>query len=117
MDYQQHCHRHYRQQRLRRLHTSAAAIASICAYTTVLMATPKEKAHWNDREVTALIDYLYTNKSVSEGDSGNFKMTVFNGAVAHIAPHRVQGPMKTGKMCKQKWASVHSCNLICLTVA
>jgi hypothetical protein len=107
-------HQLYHQLRQRRQHAYTLAISALCAYTTLLMATPKEKAHWTDHEVAELIDYLHTNRSASEGDTGNFSMAVFNNAAAHLSPHCIQGPVKTAKMCKQKWTSVRTCNFTCL---
>ena len=62
------------------------------------------KAHWTDIEVTELIAYLYTHRS--EGEQGNFKVSTYAGAAAHISGYLVQGPPKTMKMCKTKWSSV-----------
>jgi hypothetical protein len=64
-----------------------------------------EKAHWNTQEEAALIDYLLQHKAEA-GDGGNFKSSGYNAAATHIAPLLTQGPVKTGKMCKMKWALV-----------
>jgi len=72
-----------------------------------LSANDKEKAHWNEPEVTAFIDYLYNHRPGAEiGDAGNFRLTTYNAAVDHIVPYHSSGPKKTGKMCKTKWSSV-----------
>lgn len=92
----------------RRLRAGAAAITALCAhYTTVLMATSSEKlpkAHWNDAEVDALVDYLHDHKAEA-GDGGNFKSNTLNAAATHIKQHLSQGTVKTGKMCKGKWTT------------
>jgi len=93
-----------------RLWAGAATITALCAhYTTVLMATSSSgksiKAHWNDTEVNALVDYLHDYKAEA-GDGGNFKANTLNAAAAHIKQHLSQGPTKTAKMCKGKWTSV-----------
>jgi len=63
------------------------------------------KAHWNNAEVNALVDYLHDHKAKA-GDGGNFKANILNVAAAHIKQHLSQGPTKTSKMCKGKWTSV-----------
>ena len=89
----------------------ALAITTLCVQYSVLImalsANDKEKAHWNEPEVTAFIDYLYNHWPGAEiGDAGNFRLTTYNAAVDHIVPYHSSGPKKTGKMCKTKWSSV-----------
>ena len=69
-----------------------------------------ERADWNEAEVDALLDFLYTEKS-KNGD-GHFKMPTFNSAATSIAPLRTLGPQKTGKMCKTKWNTVRHCAML-----
>lgn len=71
------------------------------------MALPndQEKAHWDEHEVSSLIDYFYIHRAEA-GEGGNFKPKVYNAAAEHIAPYLSQGPTKTGSMCKTKWDSV-----------
>jgi hypothetical protein len=91
-----------------RVQTGAIVLAALCAqYTTILtmaLPTPSSKAHWTDLEVTELINYLNIHRS--EGEQGNFKVSTYVGAAAHISPHLVHGPPKTNKMCKTKWSLV-----------
>jgi hypothetical protein len=94
----------------------AGAIAIVALYTQYaifLMALPeeKEKAHWNELEVSALVDYFYQHRS-QVGEWGNFRAKTYDAAAEHIASHLSQGPKKTGKMCKKKWASVCSSSLV-----
>ncbi|KAG2071225.1 hypothetical protein BDR04DRAFT_1016563 [Suillus decipiens] len=90
----------------RHLLTSVISLTALAAqYTTVLMAQEKEKAFWTEPEVTALVDYLYEHQS-EHAEGGNFKMSTFNGTAKAIAPKRLQGPQKTGKMCQTKWTSL-----------
>jgi hypothetical protein len=92
---------------LRRRWAGALAITTLCVqFTTFIMAQPpKEKANWNEQEVTALINYLYEHRAEA-GDGGSFKNTTFNAAAAHIGPFLTQGPPKTAKRCKTKWMAV-----------
>jgi hypothetical protein len=71
------------------------------------MALPEDQegAHWNELEVTTLIDYFY-HRRAEAGEGGGFEAEIYNAAAEHIAPHLSQGPNKTGKMCKKKWDSV-----------
>ena len=95
---------------LRRHWAGAIAITALCTqYASILMSQPQqEKAHWNEDEVAALITYLYDHRS--EGEGGSFKDTTYNAVVTHIAPKLTQGPTKTKKRVKTKWASV--CNYL-----
>lgn len=97
------------QTRRRRRQWAAAllAITTLCLQNTLLImaqANDREKAHWNEHEVTALIDYLHVHRA--EGEAGNFKPKTFNAAADHITPYLSHGPKKVGKMCKTKWVSV-----------
>jgi hypothetical protein len=80
------------------------------------MAQEKEKAFWTEPEVTALVNYLYEHQSEC-AEGGNFKMSTFNGAAKAIAPKRLQGPQKTGKMCQTKWTSVHCIMLLIIDIS
>lgn len=95
-------------QRRRRLWTGAVAIVALCVqYTVFLMSLPedKEKAHWNELEVSALVDYFYQRRS-EVGEGGNFRAKTYNAAGKHIASYLSQGPKKTARMCKMKWFSI-----------
>lgn len=87
----------------------AVAITALFSQYSVLLtsmaqAKDKEKAHWNELEISELVDYYHQNRL--EFAEGNPKPKIFNSAAEHIAPHLTQGPRKTGKMCKTKWVSV-----------
>jgi len=97
-----------RRQRQRQWAAALLAITNLCLQNTlIIMAHDREKAHWNEHEVTALIDYLHVHRA--EGEAGNFKPKTFNAAADHITPYLSHGPKKVGKMCKTKWASVCYC--------
>ena len=92
----------------RRQWAGAITIVTLCVqYSVLLMAIPedKEKAHWNELEVSALVDYFYQHRS-EVGEGGNFRAKTYNGAAEHIASHLSQGPKKTARTCKMKWVSV-----------
>jgi hypothetical protein len=94
--------------RRRRQRAGALAIVALCVqYSALLMALPedKEKAHWNELETSALVDYFYEHRS-EVGEGGNFSAETYDAAAEHISLHLSQGPKKTGKMCETKWASV-----------
>lgn len=94
-----------RRLQLQRHWAGAIAIAALCTqYSSLLMSQPQDKAHWNEKEVEELVNYLHDHRS--EGEEGSFKDVTFNGVVSHIAPHLTQGPPKDKKKCKTKWASV-----------
>jgi hypothetical protein len=87
-------------------------ITAICAhYTSVLMAQPvqfADKAHWNDLEIHALLDYLVLNRAQG-GDGGNFPQETYNKAAVLLnADETLEsvGALKTGKKVKTKWTSV-----------
>ena len=93
---------------LRRFWAGALTITTLCTqYSAVLMSSQTNpKAFWDDRKVSALLTYLFEHKSETEG-VGNFKDTVWTGAISRIAPLLTQGPVKTTKMCQTKWTAVH----------
>lgn len=63
------------------------------------------KASWNEEEHNNML--LFMEDHVSEaGDGGNFTDSFFHKVAAHIAPYHTQGPRKTWKMVKTKWAAV-----------
>lgn len=63
------------------------------------------KAQWNNIEIAKLVDYLYEH-CAQGGDTGNFRDTVYNSAAEYIWPFHTMGPIKTGKMVKNKWTWV-----------
>jgi hypothetical protein len=75
--------------------------------STTLPATTHKapRANWNDTEITALIDHLIEHMA-EMGDGGNFKKTMFIGALRAIRPHHSAGPQKTASMCKLKYQLV-----------
>ena len=58
------------------------------------------------REIAVLLQYLNNQKSQSEG-VGNFKEPVWNNALEAIKDFYSQGPIKTAKMCRNKWNMIH----------
>jgi hypothetical protein len=74
--------------------------------STTLPATTSKasRANWNDAEITALVNYLV--KHIAEVDGGNFKETMFTGALRAVGPHHSVGPSKTASVCKSKYQSV-----------
>ena len=64
----------------------------------------KERAHWTDKEVSALVDYLHAHRSEAEG--GSFKKQTYQGAVLHIQPLRTQGGPKDFNSVKEKFTKV-----------
>jgi len=94
---------HHHDQR-RRQWTAAIAIVALCAqYSALLMALPEdeEKAHWNELEVSALIDYFYQHRS-EVGEEENFRAETYDAAAENIALHLSQGPKKTGRRCEKQ---------------
>jgi hypothetical protein len=69
------------------------------------MSAKQESAHWDEGEVSALVDYLCEHRSEA-GDGGSFKASTFNAAAEAIQPFHKSGPPKTSAMCKRKWQSV-----------
>ncbi|KIM52769.1 hypothetical protein SCLCIDRAFT_140379 [Scleroderma citrinum Foug A] len=63
------------------------------------------KAQWNNIEIAKLVDYLYEH-CAQGGDTGNFRDTVYNSAAEYIWPFHTMGPIKTGKMVKNKWTLI-----------
>lgn len=105
-----------RHQFLQRVWSGTIAVTTICVhYATFLMATnsgtiSSPKAQWNDNEIAALLQYLDKQKSQSEG-VGNFKDPIWNSAPEAIKDHHSRGPVKTAKMCRNKWTTVR-CQLL-----
>jgi len=94
--------------RRRQLWAQTVVIVTLCAqYTTLLMAssTDNSKAQWDEEEIVALLDYLLDHKSAI-GEAGSFKMPTYKAAADSISGLLVNGPPKTGKMCKTKWRTV-----------
>ncbi|KIM92292.1 hypothetical protein PILCRDRAFT_57258, partial [Piloderma croceum F 1598] len=71
------------------------------------MASSADKAQWDEEEIVALLDYLLDHKSAI-GEAGSFKMPTFKAAADSISGLLVNGPIKTGKMCKTKWRTLKS---------
>ena len=98
-----------RHQFLHRVWGGAIPIITLCAqYSTLLMATGStsgSKAQWNDNEITALLQYLESQKSMTEG-VGSFKEVVWNNAPEAIKDQHTRGPVKIAKMCRNKWLVV-----------
>lgn len=90
-------------QRRRQWAGAITIVALYNQYTIFLMALSedKEKAPWDELEVSALIDYFYQHRS-QVGEGGNFRAETYDAAAEHIALHLSQGPKKTGKTCKTK---------------
>ena len=89
---------------------AAIAIVVLCVqYSVFLMSLleDKEKARWDELEVSAVIDYFYQHRS-EVGEESNFRAETYDrdAGAEHIALHLSRGTKKTGKMCKTKWASV-----------
>jgi hypothetical protein len=100
----------------RKVLITAIALVALCTQLTKIMALPsasaeKERAKWNDRETTELIQYLWEHRSEG-GDGGGFKPPTFKAAAEHIAPYHTSGPVKTTKSVQTKWIGVsHSSSL------
>lgn len=98
---------------------SALALTAICTQlVTVMSVQPqagfvensgnenlKEKAKWNDTEITKLVEYLWEHRAEG-GDGGTFKAPTFNAAARYIAEYRTSGPVKTVKNLQTKWTNV-----------
>ena len=69
------------------------------------------KAHWNEKEVEALLDHLVENKTLGQGN-GNFKDQVYASAAEAISGLLSSGPVKTSKICKTKWTTVRGTRII-----
>ena len=63
------------------------------------------KAHWNDKETEAFLDYLIANKTLGQGN-GSFKDPIYISAAEVISGLLSSGPAKTANTCKNKWAMV-----------
>lgn len=63
------------------------------------------KAHWNDKEIDALLDHLIENKTLGQGN-GSFKDQVYTSAAEAVSGLLSSGPVKTSKTCKNKWTTV-----------
>lgn len=64
----------------------------------------KERVHWTDEEISALVDYLHEHRS--EGEGGSFKKQTFQGAVSHLQPLRKHGGPKDATSIKEKFTKV-----------
>lgn len=86
---------------------SYAALLHLKRYGSALMAPTtqsKERVHWTDEEISALVDYLHDHRS--EGEGGSFKKQTYQGAVSHIQPLHKQGGPKDGTSVKEKFTKV-----------
>ncbi|KAG1803051.1 hypothetical protein EV424DRAFT_1351628 [Suillus variegatus] len=70
------------------------------------MSLPKEKAHWEDAEVDAFLDYLISQRSKLAGT--NFKEATYSETALKIAGLKKSGPVKTASHCRVKWAGLKS---------
>jgi hypothetical protein len=68
------------------------------------MSQDKQKAVWTAEETSALVEYLYENKS--QYKDGNFDIHTFAAAAESISHLLKKGPKKSGTTCKTKWSSV-----------
>jgi hypothetical protein len=103
--------------RRRQLWAQTVVITTLCAqYATLLMASSTDKAQWDEDEIVALLDYLLDHKSAI-GEAGSFKMPTFRAAADSISDLLVNGPIKTGKMCKTKWRTVSDVYMHCFVLA
>lgn len=98
--------------RLKHLWAGTIAITTLWiqfASLSMLCPTPAtaatQKAHWNNKEVQVLLEFLKSQASTSEG-TGNFKEKAFNGIINPLKPLLTQGPVKMAKMCFMKWTNV-----------
>jgi hypothetical protein len=69
---------------------------------------PKERVHWTDEEVSALVDYLHQHQSEAElaAEGRSFKKQTFQGAASHIQPLHKQGAPKNANHVKEKFTKV-----------
>jgi hypothetical protein len=66
------------------------------------------RAHWTDKDVRNLLDFLMEHKAKA-GDGANFTKTTWQAAAAElgkIPPEK--GAPKTPDSCKSKWTKVSS---------
>ena len=94
----------------RRLWACAIALTTLCvqysvALTSMSSSVRGDRAKWNDEETHRFLEYLEQHKSAM-GEAGNFKASIYTGAVDSIAKYLTTGPAKMGKMVKTKWQSV-----------
>ena len=85
---------------------SYAAFLHLKRYNSALMSSsqPKERVHWTNEELLALVDYLHSHRHEAEGSA--FKKPTFQGAVSHLQPFRKQGAPKDVNSVKEKFAKV-----------
>lgn len=85
---------------------SYAVLLHLKHYGSALMAPsqPKERAHWTDDEISALVDYLHAHRSEAEG--GSFKKQTYQGALVHLQPLLKQGGPKDMNCIKEKFTKV-----------
>lgn len=64
----------------------------------------KERVHWTEDEITALVDYLHEHRSEAEG--GSFKKQTYQGAVSLLQSLHTQGGPKDANSVKEKFTKV-----------
>ena len=96
------------EQRRNRITAAASTLVAFCAhYTNLIMASstkPKERTHWTDVEVDALVDCMFDHRA--EAGDGNFNNTTFNKVVNHLASAFPSDNPKTAAQIKSKWGTV-----------
>jgi hypothetical protein len=83
-----------------------AAFLHLKRYHSIFMAPSqsKDRVHWTEEEICALIDYLYDHRS--EGEGGSFKKQTYQGAVGYLQPFYKQGGPKDANNVKEKFSKV-----------
>jgi hypothetical protein len=65
---------------------------------------PRERVHWTDEEISALVEFLHQHRS--EGEGGSFKKQTYQAATSHLQTfHRIGGP-KDANSVKEKFNKV-----------
>lgn len=87
---------------------SYATLLHLKRYNSVLTSMAptqaKDRVHWTDEEIAALVDYLHDHRSEAEG--GAFKKQTYQGAVTHIQPLHKSGGPKDATSVKEKFTKV-----------
>jgi hypothetical protein len=74
------------------------------AFQFMAPTSTKERVHWTEDEISALVDYLHAHRSEAEG--GSFKKQTYQGAVSHLQPLHKQGAPKDANSVKEKFTKV-----------
>jgi hypothetical protein len=91
---------------------SYATLLHLRHYGSAFMApSQKNRVHWTDDEISALVDYLHSHRSEAEG--GLFKKQTYQGAVLHLQPFHRQGGLKDVNSVKEKFTKVSDKILKC----